>query len=238
MGAVPGRGGGTAGVDTARVGNQHVLADRGDRGREVVRRQQADVADRLLRPVEAVDGDRVGTAERHQQMPVVGQGDPVRLVPDRGLRPRLGRDGLDDLVTRGVDDGDVVAVRVGHEQGPVLGVQRGRVQADVDALRRGGRVRQVDDAYRARQGGAGERAGRHLRVVGVQRRVTGTRRTPAFVADIDLGADPDQVTRGVADGPALLDGSGRRVQCDNPVLAVDGGVHGRAVGREDRLSHQ
>ena len=84
----------------------------------------------------------------------------------------------------------------------------------------------------------GVRVGRHLRVVGVHRGVAGLRRTPALVADVELGADLDHVTRGVADGPALLDGPGRRVDGDHTVLAVDGGVHGRAVGGEHRLTHE
>ncbi len=60
----------------------------------------------------------------------------------------------------------------------------------------------------------------------------------ALVADVDLGADADQVTRRDANGPALLDGTGRRVDGHHAVLAVDGGVDGSAIGGEDRLSRQ
>ena len=97
---------------------------------------------------------------------------------------------------------------------------------------------QVDDADRAGGGGAGDRAGRDLGVVGVERGVAGLRRAAALVADVELVADPDHAARGVADGPALLDGAGRRVDGDHPVLAVDRRVHGGAVGGEHRRGHQ
>ena len=65
-----------------------LAAHGGHRGREVVGRQQADVADRLLRPRVTEHRDRVRPAQGHQQVPVVGEGDAVRLVAHGGFRPR------------------------------------------------------------------------------------------------------------------------------------------------------
>src|SRR5262249_30607457 len=156
----------------------HLVADGGDLRREVVRREQADVGDGLLRAGVPVDGDRVGAAERHQQVAVVGERHRVGLVADRRLRPRLGGDGLHDLVAGGVYDRHVVGGGVGDEQRAVPGVQGGRVQTHGDARHGGGRVRQVDDADRAGGGGGGHLAGRYLGAVGVDGGVAGLRRTP------------------------------------------------------------